>query len=315
MRRLDLIITQVRQQTENEDFSDTTGIRDNEMVQFANDAQEKIHARVRDVYPAAFIKQGTITTVANQEAYDLPTDCFLDNSVVNVEFSQDSTEDGYYPLDRISFKERVSFQAGNPDGYIVRTNKILLAPVPSSSSGTIRLTYVFRLPTVDKRRAKIATVSLNSGTNQITSITFDTNETIDATDLVNNDYMCIVDRFGVIKMAGIIVDAVDAATGTVTINSSFVYTTGETASVGDYVVSGKYASTHSQMPETCERYLISYMAWKVFRRDSNSDSGEQSGELEEMLADIVGAFASSITEDVQRPAILDNTYLSLTDDF
>ncbi len=315
MRRLDLIITQVRQQTENEDFSDTTGIRDNEMVQFANDAQEKIHARIRDVYPAAFIKQGTIASVANQEAYSLPTDCFLDNSLVNVEYSADSTEEGFYPLDRISFKERVSFQAGNPDGYIPRTNKILLAPVPNSSSGTIRLNYVFRLPTIDKRRGKISAVTLNSGTQQITSITLDTNETIDATDLVNNDYMCIVDRFGAIKMAAVLIDAVDGSTGAVTVNSSFVYASGETAAAGDYVVSGKYATTHAQLPETCERYLISYMAWKVFRRDSNTDSGEQSGELQEMLSDIVSAFGSSITEDVQRPAILDNTYMSLTDDY
>lgn len=314
MRRLELIIDEVRKQTENEDFTDTTGISDNEFVQYANDAQERLHSKIRQTFPRHFVKEGFVDSANGVEAYDFPADIYLEHAIENMEFSPNGVSTQYYPIKKGSIKERNSVVLGNPDIYIPRAGHFLASPIPDTSTGIFRFDYVYRLASLDKRRGKISAVTLNSVAKTITSLTLDTTETIDATDLTDADYMCVVSRFGIIKMQGIIVNAVDAGTGVVTVDSSFIYQTNETAAAGDYVVTGKYATTHAQLPETCERYLISYMSWKVFRRDSNADSAEQNQELKELEDEIVTTFASVGADDVLYPPILDSSYAVYIDE-
>ena len=52
-----------------------------------------------------------------------------------------------------------------------------------------------------------------------------------------------------------------------------------------YLVGGKDTTTHSDLPRNCERYLIAYCAWKIFKRDSSMDSGDQQAELSAMEQD------------------------------
>jgi hypothetical protein len=57
-----------------------------------------------------------------------------------------------------------------------------------------------------------------------------------------------------------------------------------------YMTLGKYSTTHSKLPDTAERYINEYMNWKIFRRDSSSDSDETNMELKEIEQEIVNSF-------------------------
>jgi len=117
--------------------------------------------------------------------------------------------------------------------------------------------------------------------------------------------LSIVNEEGVVQMSNIKFTAVSGATGTVTIDSSFTFESGETISVGDYVVAGSYASTHVQLDDLVERYLIAYCTAKIFQRDSNvTDLGVQQQIMAEMENDIVMAY-SEISDDIMEiPAII-----------
>tara|TARA_Y100000034_G_C6738237_1_gene327439 strand:- start:30 stop:755 length:726 start_codon:yes stop_codon:yes gene_type:complete len=71
------------------------------------------------------------------------------------------------------------------------------------------------------------------------------------------------------------------------------------------VVLYKEAST-CELPEICERYLISYVEWKILKRDSSVDSGEAEKELFALEGDIVKSYRN-INDDVQTIPII-NTW-------
>jgi hypothetical protein len=302
MRRLELIIKQIRRQTENEEFDSFVGISDEEFIQYVNDAQNNLQAKIIQQHPRVFIKEKIIDAVSGQESYTLPIDCFLNNKVHNVEYSPTGDEDDYYVLQEDTIKSRNPGVTGSPVKYIRMSAKLLMVPYPQSS-GKIRLNYVERLRSLDKRRAQLGEeaasgyVTLNAdGTNQ----TLNLDESIldvDTDSIGENDYVCIVDSKG---------NQLATALEVVSCNSSqlVVKSTSDTVSVssqvpkGSYIVLGPDASTHSELDETVERYLISYCAWKILKRDSSVDSQEATLELTEMLREIVASYAI-ISDDVQ----------------
>ncbi len=296
-RRIDLLISQARRATENEEFSDTTGIDDAEFIQYFNDAQHRLQAVITALHPTIFVKEGTIVASPRVEAYDLPEDVYLNNKITLVEYTDVSPND-YYKLGASTLQNRDSSFYGTPCKYIRRSGQILLSPIPQST-GTIRINYAYKIRELDKRRGVVSTVTLNSVDSTITSLVLDTggNPPIDSTSLSEHDYICVVDKNGNIKMKNIPVDTVDTATGAVTISSGFTYSSGETISAGDYIVGGQNTSTHSELPRSVERYLLSYASFKIFKRDSSVDSSEAQAELLAMEDDIVNSYAH-VSDDV-----------------
>jgi hypothetical protein len=92
----------------------------------------------------------------------------------------------------------------------------------------------------------------------------------------------------------------------VTITSGFTFEDGETISAGDWVCAGDFCTTHSELPEEVERYLIAYSAWKILKRDSNADFAEQQQELLEMETEIVAAYADLLDDIYEVPIINDD---------
>lgn len=309
MRKNSLLIDQVRRQTENVEFTDGAGISDEEMIQYINDGQDRIYSLINQTSPEVFLAEKTISAVADQEAYDIPFDAFMDNRIYSVEYTT-STDSFYYQLKQGRFHERLTYQSGTPSFYIRRAGQILLQPKPQST-GTIRLTYVNRPPTLDLSRGTVSAVTLNSSNNTITSLTLATSSDFTTLDLQN--HFTIVNRNGVVQMSRIEFDSIDTSTGVVTVNSSFVYETGETIAVGDTVCTGEFATTHSQLKDNCERYLIHYAAMMVLQRDSSNDWREQSLLVDRLEQDIVQAYAEADT-DVDYIPILDNSYLDSNED-
>ena len=109
-------------------------------------------------------------------------------------------------------------------------------------------------------------------------------------------------------MAGIPLADLNTSTGEITVDT-FEYEDGETIAVGDYVVSGKYTTTHSELPDIAERYLLMFGQWRVQKRDSSNDSVDANAEAKEMEADIMATYAEQ-TKDVAEIPILDTSFMT-----
>ena len=299
-RYVSYLIDDVRSSTENTDFSDTIGIQDAEFLRFINDAQYRIQNLITQKHPSVFLSESVVNIVGNQEVYPLPANAYMGNKVTQVEFNRNTTgTDFYYPLRPGSLYNRSSGSGGSPVKYIRRAGEILLLPIPQSSSGQLRITYTHKLPKLDIRRGSIATVILDTSALTITTLTMDVStDSVDSTELSKFTRLTLCDEEGNVKMSNVKFTAVNASTGVVTIDPAFVYASGETIEVGDYVVAGPYSSTHILLDEMVERYLIAYTTLKILQRDSNiTDLQVQQNILLEMESDIVMAY-SEISDDI-----------------
>jgi len=296
-RAVQHIITDIRDHTENAvvNESDNTGIEDSEFLRFMNDATFRLHSRIVQQHPSVFIKEYEVSVSAGDEEITLPADIMLGNKVTMVEYKESNTD--YYVLYPGTLRHRQRGNNATPRFYIRHTGKILLSPKPSIS-GTVRIHYIRAPHTLDIKRGSVAVATLNTTARTITTLTLDVSTDAVDTDVLDKyRHITIVDKNGEIQMENIEVDDIDGATGVVTVASGFVYSTGETIAVGDYVLAGPHASTHLDFPDSVERYLIAYCAWKIMKRDSSTDSIEQTQELLEMESEIIASYAD-IDDDI-----------------
>lgn len=309
MRRVELLIEQSRKQTESTNYSEDAGIQDAEFIQYLNDGQDRVFARLLLVYPDEHIVEREISTTSGTASYPIPTDAFLRSKVKLVEYSPTGNEKDYYDLDQGVLKERFNGNPGSPSYYIRRGSEVLIQPAPNTSNGKIRFNYFQKLPRLDKRRGRVSSVTLDSSDNTITSLILDNTSLSanDITDIQNEGYLSIVDKDGNIKMKAIPVSSIDQDTGVVTLDGDFNYEDGETISSGHYIVRGAYATTHSYLDDACERYLLAHCDWKILKRDSSNDSVEQNKELNDILAEIVDAYKDA-DDDIDYVPILDSQY-------
>lgn len=310
-RRVDRIIKHIRSITENDLNNSSTDIEDEEILEYINEAQHRIQSKILAVHPRVFVKETIIPVVSNQEEYDLPSDVYLGSKILSIEYSNDGGSN-YFKLQAGYLRNRdLTDSTGSIPKYYIRRDKFdnsvgsfLVSPKSSDSNGQFRVTYVQRIDELDKRRGVVSAVTLDGSSNTITSLTLDTsgNPPIDSEDLDNHDYICIVGRSGNIKMSNILFNSINTTTGVVTIDSSFSYQSGETIEVGDFVVGGQDTTSHVKLPRNIERYLIQFAAFKIFKRDSSTDSNEQTSELLSIEQEIVDSFGE-INDDLQEIAI------------
>tara|TARA_Y100000817_G_C16837314_1_gene536324 strand:+ start:678 stop:1646 length:969 start_codon:yes stop_codon:yes gene_type:complete len=309
MRSITKLIDQVRAQTENEEVSDFVGIKDQEFIQYLNDAQYNLQAQIVHQHPRVFIKEEIISAVSGQEKYDLPSDCFLKNKVHNVEYSPTGAEDDYYVIEEDTIKYRNPGVTGNPVKYIRLSGQLLLTPQPQGF-GKIRINYVKRLPELDKRCARVKTQA-TIATSGLINIELDNDTlTTEVDSILQHDYICIVDKegkriFSNLEISEISYDPATnlnrdpiAATYITVIGKSATSEDTVTIPAGSFIVGGRDTSTHSQLDTSVERYLIQYAAWKILKRDSSVDSGEAIQELQLMATEIIKSYAM-ISDDVQ----------------
>lgn len=301
MRSVNRLITQIRRQTENEEVSDFTGIKDHEFLQYLNDAQYNLQAGIVARHPRVFIKEVVIDAVAGQEKYDLPSDCYLGNKVHNVEYSATGAEQDYFVLNEDTIKYRNTGVTGAPAKYIRLSGQLLLSPQPQDTGGKIRINYVKRLNELSKQSAKIAvggvTINDNLSETNTFEIPLDINYITDLVMLEEVDHICIVDKNGNILVRNI--ELLTAKTDTLTcyqhtLNPGDISVIPE----GSFIVTGKDSSSHSELDTSVERYLIAYCAWKILKRDSSGDSQDAMQELMYMAEEIYNSY-SLISDDIQ----------------
>jgi len=307
VRYIKYLIEQVRRETENEEFTDETGIKDNEFIQYLNDAQHRLQARITSQHPRVFLNDELINVVSGQSTYNLPSDTYLDNRVHNIEYSSTGNESDYYILDEVSLRRISPGASGEPSYYVRSTGKIIINPVPTT--GTFRITYTQKLKELDLRIGRVvSTQDTVTSIEAITEISLDPSPVVDVTSGQEHDFICVVDRFGNSKMKNIPVN-ISVTTDLPNIDSDSISVDphtpllGESIEAGDYIIGGKDSSSHSQLPRSVERYLIQYCAWKILKRDSSVDSQEAQAELLAMEDDITSSYAN-ITDDIQNIPVL-----------
>jgi hypothetical protein len=190
------------------------------------------------------------------------------------------------------------------EAYIRIGNKIAVQPIPSRAwTSGLRLTYQKKLPNLAFRIGLVSDTQTSGSDLTRIDLNASPTKTQDATlpslaeyYVTEFDEISVVDKNGNIKAKGIPVSTYDSTNGYINIESGHVLGSAETISAGDYIVGGENSTTHSELPDTCERYLTAYAAWKVLKADSMVDSRDQERELAAMLAEIVNAF-EEIDED------------------
>jgi len=309
MRRVEYLIERSRRETENEEFTETTGIQDAEFIDFLNDAQTDIQSAIARQHQDVFKSEYITNIEAVQESYDLPDDILLDNRITNVWYSDTGRTRDNRRLRSGTLTERIFDRSNVPALYIRDGGRILLSPIPRSTIvNGLTISYVKKLPQLDIRRAKISSITLDTGSQTITSFTLDTTSDFQRDELIKDSYLCIVNPQGEQKMSRIPFDDIDNSTGVVTVSAGFTYRDGETAADDWYVVRGYNSTNLSQLPDNCERYLTSYTNLEILKRDSSVDVGQDSTELMATRDEIVAIFAQ-IDDDVKHISIDDTQFI------
>jgi hypothetical protein len=297
MRRAELMLTQVQRATENERVGSNDGISTEEYYQYFSDAVKCLQRNIMKVNNKVFRAEAAVFSASGAEEYDLPADIFARNQVVALEYSASGATADYKPLIQVTQLERRSVE-GYPTRYLIRGKKVLVNAYPAA--GSFRMTYAARLPSIDKRRATVASKTTAGGAITALSLTGFT-----AADSAYADHLTIVDFNGNVKMRGIPYTSITA--GVVAIQgSSYTYPEGSTIAVGDYVCLGEYASTHVLFDDQCEDFVLTYCEKRILNRDSSSDAVERSAEVIQMIQDIVDIYAEDA--DVNQVPILNGDY-------
>ncbi len=307
---INALINEVRESTENEDYDDSSGISEEEIVKFINQGQNRLHSRIVSSNTSIFVEEQIEVLVANQPSYTLDFKALIGNKVVSAEYSYDSNLINYSPLDLVSVHSRELGATGTPSAYFVRAGAVFLSPIPNTSTGSLRITYTRKLKSLDKRRGSVGAVTLNSGTSKVTNLEIDyvNGEAIDSTQLSKNTRFCVVDKYGTIKMENILLSSIDSSVSfdaKLSVDTSFTYKTGETIAIGDFIIPGEYASSHLELGQEVERYIQTFTEWKLLKRDSSIDSSEAIKELGELERDIIDLYAASSDDIVAIPQIGD----------
>jgi hypothetical protein len=245
--------------------------------------------------------------------YDLPDDSYLDNRISNAWFSITGSARERKLLKAGSLRERSFTEVGVPSIYIRSGGKIILSPVPQTTiANGLFINYVRTLNKLDTRRGEIETVTTLDNT--ITSLKLNINTTFEPSFILDDCFLSVVDKCGDVKMRRVPVADINQSTGDITLEPGFEFEDGESISAGDYVVSGKFATNRSELPDMCERYLLQYCNWKILKRDSSNDSMEQTEELVNMRAEIVETF-KQVDDDNKTITIDDTTFIDEDDLF
>lgn len=307
MRLSEDIIRLAREFTGNQDYTEdasrttTAGLSQNLIVEFLNEAQDHLQAAIISVYPTEFTAQKEIS-LTGVEAYSVPDNMFINNKLLMVEYSSTGDSQDYYKLPQRTLIERMTSTSSDPDFYIRRSGQILLNPIPTNSRGKIRVSYYRDLDNIDIRRGVIDAITLTP--TAITALSCGITDDYQ-TELSRAEYVCINDRNGNVKMYNIPVTAYNTSTGDFTIaGGSYTFASGETGATGQYITIGQYSTTHSKLPESCERYLKIYAQKRLLTKDSNNNSIFEDSELKTIEADILANYANA-SEDIEEIAILD----------
>lgn len=274
MRRMDFLVSQVRNSTDNKDVN---GISTAEIVGYFNDAQQFITTLIFKNNPYADFFKVQVAYAANSTGvYTIPDDCYSTNAISMVELLTNNLaniNDGYTRIKPISESEFAYI-----GGYTTRNNTICIS---GTNQFPVRLTYFKRLQTLDVRQSKVSAVTPGVSIALTAPI---------PTDLfIMDDHCSTVDAQGD-QVVNNIYFTNTSGSPLLTAN-----TTGVTTS--QYVVAGKNATNKSQLPDECEAYLLEYVRQKIYTRNNYDDANKQMYFTEQRQNEIISIFSKNKKDD------------------
>lgn len=283
MRRVELAIDDLKRSVEAQVPSTTgAGIDDREILLHFNDAQFHLYDEIVQQFPMSFTGIATLDVIANQQTYTLPSDLYLDSGIISVEYKYGSNSGDYIKIWGEGIHSRDSASHGLPCAYIRNSNTILLQPIPNAGvTDGLRITYRRELKTLDVRRGEISAVSFH--TDELDTITINDDPTFAkddgsvqaAADLLNRaDYICIVDSDGNSVLPSIKINGYDSSTHVISIRDGQTTTLTEEELVGNYIVAGQWASTHSELPASAERFLMEWARYRLMAKFGDINQAE-----------------------------------------
>jgi hypothetical protein len=289
MRRLEYLIKEVRESTDNED---TNGISDAELIGYFNYGQKLIQNIIFKSNPKADIFKAVVEYSPNSDGeYDLPDNIFAQNSVslVEVKTGIDTVNDGYRPVDKVDKSE-----ASNLFGYYIEDKTLKLTGMNTNYNvQSVRVTYFKALPKVDKRWGKI--LSFVAGN----SITLDTD--YDPQYVNVDDHLTVVDKYGAQVRANVYIDSASLAV---------IQTTDALTGVqnNQFVCMGKDSVNASLLPDECLTYLLDYVRQRIYTRNNYDDANKQVYFTDKQEMDISDLFRNN-QKDILYPPITDTSML------
>ena len=312
---VDSVIDDVRTISENEEFDTEVGLDEEEILLFLNQGLKRIHSKIIGSNSEApvFTEEQEISTTSDTESYSLSYRAHRGNRVLMVEYSHNGDADNYYPLKLISPHQRDTGAEGYPDGYFIRNSTIYLSSSPMDSSGKLRVTFIKRVRQLDKRRGQVEAIEGTATAPTALEVADINGVTTDKGEIDKRSYISVVDAQGNIKMSNIPISSTQTtslsdadATFQVNVDSSnHTAESGESISVGDYIVSGRYASTHLE-EDDFEDYVREFGVYKVLKRDSSIDVQEAVTELSAIEEELIESFSDNSNDIANIPEINDS---------
>lgn len=315
MRYVGDLLTEIRQRAHNQEFTIgaatssledvTEGIGNQQLLAYVNEGQTHIQSAIINQHPVEFVTSKEIAIVSGQEEYSIPDNLFVNNRIISVQYSSTSQARDYWNLSQRPLRDRFTDTSSHPSWYIRRSGKILLNPVPVSTTGSIRVEYYREADRLQLRAGQVSSITDN-GTISALSIS----TASDLPNLINNigdKYLCICDKDGVVKEYNVAYTSYDSGTGAFT-GISHVRTGSSAIATSDFITIGKYTTTHSTLPSNCERFLVAYGALLVFKTDTSQDWGDEAQVIQTMKQDILDSFGD-MDEDVKDFPVLDGEIL------
>lgn len=303
MRRLEILIDLAREFTQNTRYNETSGISQKVFVEYFNNASNSLNREITNAKSKWFLKEKLMDIVSGQEEYAWPSDIFLYN-IDTLEYAANGID--FVDLTRGIMKDRFNRTVGYPYGYIPRNDGFLLAP--RLNSGTLRINYIKQPSRLEKRSGKLSSVTQGSGI--VTGMTIDpTESSFDPTYLNRDNYISIVDKFGVQTAKHVVFTSFNTTTGVITMDP-FTLEDGDSIAVGSYVCAGYDSCNLPEYPTTAEDFLFLHVGYEVKYGDSSKWSQETRNDLVAKAQQIVNSFGI-MTSDVVQVPIIEDSYLMI----
>lgn len=290
MKRTDSLITTIRSISRNSaDATGVVAISDVEIIQYLNDAQDRLQNMLCATKNIAkiFAKEIIIPSVSGQEPYSVADRVLLNKQIEQIEYSATGQTTDYVRLEKLNMFNRDTNIANYPWGYFKRENKIFLQPTPANANGTLRVTYEQELDDLQLRCGDVST---------ITETEIDLTNIVTAALPAASDFVCVTDTLGARILVNVPIST-SAPILTGSSMSSYIFGNHVIAdAVGGYVTAGRYTTSISQMPDNCERYLIHYAAMEIFQKDSSKDFDREAALVDEIEKDITKTLSSQTSE-------------------
>ena len=276
MRRLEFLITAVRNSTDN---TDVNGVKNPEIIEYFNAGQRYIESLIFKNNPDAdLFKIQKVITANATGIYDIPVDCFAVNAISMVEgrYAISDVNEGYSRIKPVAESE-----FGIKFGYITRNAQVLISGQNNSSQlNSIRITYFRQLPTLDVRQGKVSAVVPSTSISTAAA----------PTDLyLQDDHISTVDAQG----EQVITDIYFTNTSGATLLTTT--TTGVTTS--QYIVAGANSCNKSLLPSACETYLVDYVRQRIYTRNNYDDANKQMYFTEQQRNEIISIFSKKSKDD------------------